>query len=99
MGARSGGGGGAGMGRSGAGGFTGATAKAFGSRVGTSGSVYVMGANGRRNGSGGKDYELYVEGNKGSTTFSFKSPQEGNKILKQLSNNGFKNAYGNAFNV
>lgn len=91
MGARSGGGGG--MGR-GAGGFTGATAKAFGQRIGTTGTFQTLGQNGRRNFSGGRDYELYVQGNKGSSTFSFKSAAEGNKIINQLSKNGFSFAKG-----
>ena len=97
MGARSGGG--AGMGR-GAGGFTGATAKVFGSRIGTKGTFNIIGANGRKNFSGGKDYEVYVQGDKGSGTFSFKSASEGNKFVSQISKNGFSapNGYWTQFN-
>lgn len=93
MGARSGGGAGFSGGR-GAGGFTGPTAKMFGQRVGTTGTFQALGFNGRRGFNGDKQYELFVEGNKGSTTFTFKSAAEGNKIINQLSKNGFSFAKG-----
>ena len=82
-------GGRAGGGARGAGGFRGLDAQRWAARIGTAGSYTVMGANGRRNFSGGKDYEVYVEGNKGSATFSFKSAAEGNKFINQISKNGF----------
>ena len=97
MGGRAGGGASGGMGRgsrTGAGGFTGPTAKVFGQRIGTTGTFQVMGQNGRKNWNGGRDYNLYVEGNKGSSTFTFSSAAEGNKIINQLSKNGFSFAKG-----
>lgn len=97
MGARGGGGG---RGGRGAGGFTGVTARMWASRIGTTGSYTVMGANGSRNFSGGKDYEVYVKGDKGGSTFSFKSAAEGNKFIKQIANNGFtvQTGYSTQFN-
>ena len=97
MGGRAGGGASGGMGRgsrTGAGGFTGPTAQVFGQRIGTTGTFQVMGQNGRKNWDGGRDYNLYVEGNKGSSTFTFSSAAEGNKIINQLSKNGFSFAKG-----
>ena len=97
MGGRAGGGASGGMGRgsrTGAGGFTGPTAQVFGHRIGTTGTFQALGQNGRRTFSGGKEYSLYVEGNKGSSTLTFSSAAEGNKIINQLSKNGFSFAKG-----
>lgn len=90
MGARSGGGGG----------FGGATGKIFGQRIGTHGTYTIMGVNGRKDFYGNKTFELYIEGNKGSTTLSFNSAAEGNKIIKQISKNGFstQKGYHTSFN-
>ena len=81
--------GGSASGKVGAGGFTGAAAKQFGERIGTTGQFQAMGLNGRRGWDGDKTYTLYVEGEKGSGEMTFKSSAEGNKIMKQLQNNGF----------
>ena len=73
---------------------------AFNSRIGTTGNFQVMGANGRRNFSGGKNYEVYVQGNKGDGTLSFNSAAEGNAFISKLQKNGFSvfKGYGSSFN-
>lgn len=91
---------GGGAGWRGAGGFANAhDQRVFAQRVGTTGRLQAMGFNGRQ-GWSGKYYELYVEGNKGSTTFTFNSAQEGNKMISQLLKNGFSyfKGYEGTFN-